>query len=302
MIRVVHCKRSDYDVYIGRPSIWGNPFVIGRDGSRAEVIAKYEAWIVRQPKLMSQLHELRGKILGCWCSPAPCHGEVLARLAGGLTNPSMSHSVHGEPAVRQMERRHDMAKKAKKSATKKTAKKAAQRPATKKFVKAAKSAKKTSKKTVKAAQSTRKRVMAEKAPKKKGERKFDLKPAIPIEKIKHVVARVQIPALIEEIREYDEQTAEVMADLGPALEAIADLRKEAVEKLTQLSADAHVEVVEGDDWRLSYVAGETKRLDQTKLLELGVKMSTIKKAIVTTKNKPYVRISKKAEVNEESVS
>jgi hypothetical protein len=40
---VVHCKREPYDVYIGRPSKWGNPFQIGRDGTRDEVIAKYRA-------------------------------------------------------------------------------------------------------------------------------------------------------------------------------------------------------------------------------------------------------------------
>jgi hypothetical protein len=49
------------------PSKWGNPFVIGRDGSRDEVIAKYRSWIVRQPALMTTLHELRGKNLVCWC-------------------------------------------------------------------------------------------------------------------------------------------------------------------------------------------------------------------------------------------
>src|SRR6266852_3738709 len=52
-------------VYVGRPSKWGNRFVIGRDGSRDEVIAKYPAWIVRQPALMAALHELRGKHLVC---------------------------------------------------------------------------------------------------------------------------------------------------------------------------------------------------------------------------------------------
>jgi Domain of unknown function (DUF4326) len=78
---VVHCKRSSYDVYIGRPSKWGNPFEIGRDGTREEVIDKYEAWIMRQPELLNALSELRGKVLGCWCSPKPCHGDVLERLA-----------------------------------------------------------------------------------------------------------------------------------------------------------------------------------------------------------------------------
>lgn len=78
---VVHCKREPFDVYIGRPSRWGNPFSIGRDGTRAEVIAKYEAWIVTQPELLAALPDLAGKTLGCWCSPLACHGDVLARLA-----------------------------------------------------------------------------------------------------------------------------------------------------------------------------------------------------------------------------
>ena len=81
---VVHCKRARYDVYIGRPSRWGNPFQIGRDGTRAQVIARYERWLEEQPELLAALPELAGKTLGCWCAPAPCRGEVLARLAPEL--------------------------------------------------------------------------------------------------------------------------------------------------------------------------------------------------------------------------
>ena len=83
--RVVHCRRAAFDVYIGRPSKWGNPFVIGRDGTRTEVIAKYQAWLDTQPALLEVLPELRGKILGCWCAPEACHGDMLARLAEGAT-------------------------------------------------------------------------------------------------------------------------------------------------------------------------------------------------------------------------
>ena len=78
---VVHCKRAAHDVYIGRPSKWGNPFVIGRDGTRDDVIARYEAWLLEQPELVDALPELAGKTLGCWCAPRACHGDVLARLA-----------------------------------------------------------------------------------------------------------------------------------------------------------------------------------------------------------------------------
>ncbi len=81
MMKVVHNKKEKYDVYIGRPSKWGNPFEIGKDGTREEVIEKYEKWIFTQPKLIESLHELRGKTLGCWCAPNKCHGDILMELA-----------------------------------------------------------------------------------------------------------------------------------------------------------------------------------------------------------------------------
>lgn len=87
--RVVHCRRERYDVYIGRPSRWGNPFTLPKGvqrspnaaRARAAVIAKYEEWLKAQPELLAALHELRGKRLGCFCAPLPCHGDVLLRLA-----------------------------------------------------------------------------------------------------------------------------------------------------------------------------------------------------------------------------
>ncbi len=79
--RVVHCKRARYDVYIGRPSKWGNPYKVGRDGTREQVIERYEHWLRAQPQLVADLHALTGKTLGCWCAPRACHGEILARLA-----------------------------------------------------------------------------------------------------------------------------------------------------------------------------------------------------------------------------
>ncbi len=82
MTQVVHCKNEPFDVYIGRPSKWGNPFRIGKDGSREDVIEKYRHWILANPSLMARLRsELKGKTLGCWCKPNACHGDVLAELA-----------------------------------------------------------------------------------------------------------------------------------------------------------------------------------------------------------------------------
>ena len=68
--------------WLGLPrSRWANPFKIGRDGSRAEVIGKYRDYLLSRPELMAALPELRGTDLACWCSPEPCHGEVLLELA-----------------------------------------------------------------------------------------------------------------------------------------------------------------------------------------------------------------------------
>src|SRR5690242_8118088 len=86
---VVNITRgAAFDIYIGRPGKGrrgpsGNPFIIGKDGTRAEVIAKYARWIVGQPQLLARLPELQGKRLGCFCAPAGgltgqdtllCHG------------------------------------------------------------------------------------------------------------------------------------------------------------------------------------------------------------------------------------
>jgi hypothetical protein len=90
--KVVHCKKSKYDIYIGRPSKWGNPFTHIADkttlakylvSTRSESIEKYKEWILEGDgnHLLNDLHELKGKILGCWCKPNNCHGDILAELA-----------------------------------------------------------------------------------------------------------------------------------------------------------------------------------------------------------------------------
>ena len=80
MTTVVHCKKEPYDVYIGRGSKWGNPFRIGVDGTRKEVIEKYRDYIRNKPELFECIHELHNKRLGCWCKPKACHGDVLVEI------------------------------------------------------------------------------------------------------------------------------------------------------------------------------------------------------------------------------
>jgi hypothetical protein len=67
------------------PSKWGNPFVVGTHGARGECIALYEGWLRENTALFAALDELRGLVLGCWCAPRTCHGDLLARLANAST-------------------------------------------------------------------------------------------------------------------------------------------------------------------------------------------------------------------------
>lgn len=90
--KVVHCKRELYDVYIGRPSKWGNPFANKPSklskkqmSSAKESCEEYEKWILCQSELLASLHELKDKTLGCWCKIKGdefCHGDVLLKLIG----------------------------------------------------------------------------------------------------------------------------------------------------------------------------------------------------------------------------
>lgn len=90
MISIVNIKSKDkYDIYCGRfnqsynlpESKWANPFIIGKDGNRQEVIEKYRLWINSQPNLLQSLSELKDKILSCWCIPEDCHCFILKELA-----------------------------------------------------------------------------------------------------------------------------------------------------------------------------------------------------------------------------
>ncbi|NOT86462.1 MAG: DUF4326 domain-containing protein [Methylococcaceae bacterium] len=85
--RVVNVdKKEKYDVYIGRGSDWGNPYPIGIEGNRDEVIRKYQYDFDRGYLKSSkeQLLKLRGRTLGCHCKPAACHGDVLANYLNSL--------------------------------------------------------------------------------------------------------------------------------------------------------------------------------------------------------------------------
>lgn len=91
MTTLVNIKTgAQYTTYIGRKNLyynepvdskWANKYVIGKDGTREEVIEKYRRDLLNNPKLLEDLHEIDGQILGCYCAPDfACHGEVLIEL------------------------------------------------------------------------------------------------------------------------------------------------------------------------------------------------------------------------------
>lgn len=98
MSQVVRLKRKNgkvvqgCDVYIGRRcfmggwelqhSKWANPFSVTQCGSAKVAVSKYREMIMTRPDLLNDVKaELSGKVLGCWCKPGPCHGDVLVELA-----------------------------------------------------------------------------------------------------------------------------------------------------------------------------------------------------------------------------
>ena len=93
---VVNLRREPFDVYVGRGrgSPWGNPYA-WKPGTLAEIVVpkdevlpRYETWLRSQPGLVARARrELRGKVLGCWCKPGECHGDILARVADETEDP-----------------------------------------------------------------------------------------------------------------------------------------------------------------------------------------------------------------------
>lgn len=99
---VVRLKRKngviiqDCDIYIGRrmtmggwnlpQSKWANPFKIKDFGTIEECLNEYEKYVRNNPNLIKSLHELQNKILGCWCKPNPCHGDILLKLLNEYYN------------------------------------------------------------------------------------------------------------------------------------------------------------------------------------------------------------------------
>jgi hypothetical protein len=78
-------------VYVGRPSIWANPFTTARGSvleelvvdTPEEAVLRYAEWMAEpeQKPLRDRLAAIAGRDLACWCAPEACHGQVLAGLS-----------------------------------------------------------------------------------------------------------------------------------------------------------------------------------------------------------------------------
>ena len=104
--KVVRLKRKKgkivqgCDVYIGREcfrggwelrkSKWSNPFSVKSCGSNEKACKKYKEYILKNPDLINSLYELEGKVLGCWCKPNSCHGDVLVELINNIKKKNIS--------------------------------------------------------------------------------------------------------------------------------------------------------------------------------------------------------------------
>lgn len=87
---VVNKERVDkYDVYIGRGTVWGNPYQIGQDGDRDEVIRKFaydfeRGFLKAHHDLDRNIANIKGKVIACHCKPAACHGDIIAAYVNSI--------------------------------------------------------------------------------------------------------------------------------------------------------------------------------------------------------------------------
>lgn len=84
---VVNIRNSSYDVYIGRAGrgqdgYFGNPFPLEKGAPKGSTLEKYKEYfynrINEDPEFKARIHALKGKTLGCFCKPHPCHGDTIA--------------------------------------------------------------------------------------------------------------------------------------------------------------------------------------------------------------------------------
>lgn len=95
MTKVVNLYKEKYDVYIGRPGkgqkgYFGNPFPLTKESDREKILLEYKNYfyskIKNDKEFESRVSELKDKILGCFCHPKNCHGDIIAEYLNNLDN------------------------------------------------------------------------------------------------------------------------------------------------------------------------------------------------------------------------
>jgi hypothetical protein len=80
-MKVVNKRKEPFTVYIGRGSIFGNPFIMGKDGDRDQVVEKYREYALNDNVLMMAIAKLpENAVLGCFCAPLRCHGQIIIEM------------------------------------------------------------------------------------------------------------------------------------------------------------------------------------------------------------------------------
>jgi len=97
-ITVGNKRNGAKGIYVGRPSALGNPFIVGRDGPAGSLIEPYRSWLAerisqKDTKVLAALQEIKSQVeaqgsitLVCWCSPNPCHANVIRETVLGMTD------------------------------------------------------------------------------------------------------------------------------------------------------------------------------------------------------------------------
>lgn len=107
MPRVINLHREpapEGSRYVGRPDPLGNPYVIGRDGTREEVLRKHRLWVQANPHIQRAIAELRGVDLCCFCAPESCHADLYLAIANGdCPNCRGKGYISGDPEAAPIE-------------------------------------------------------------------------------------------------------------------------------------------------------------------------------------------------------
>jgi hypothetical protein len=106
---VVNVRRGYFDVYVGRASSFspktvagsdgrfGNPILVGEycracqgyHSTGGATLGCYEKYLrgklATDESFKADVIGLKGKVLGCWCFPQPCHADILLKVVDELT-------------------------------------------------------------------------------------------------------------------------------------------------------------------------------------------------------------------------